>query len=257
MGGPPGGGPPGGGGFLPIPGPGAAAGGGGGKLGGNPPRVFDGTCSEVDTFMYEFNLYCLTNIGVDQVDNPMKRAALLLGFIQGENVKDWVKHWTIWALDEINTGHPSMDEHFWTTIARAFEQAFQDTGVTECTEEKLCHLSFTPGEVDTFIAKFKFLAKEARYQLDARSTITIFTSKLPFRMMDHLYKIVCPHDFAGWAEGARQYHQDNQAVQNIKDIHGDMPKKAPQKKVAGFSAAELAKMLNVKMPSPHPDAMDT
>ena len=123
---------------------------------------------------------------------PMKRAALLLGFIQGENVKDWVKHWTIWALDEINTGHPSMDEHFWTTIARAFEQAFQDTGAIECTEEKLCHLSFTPGEVDTFIAKFKFLAKEARYQLDARSTITIFTLKLPFRMMDHLYKLSAP-----------------------------------------------------------------
>ena len=71
LGGPPGGGPPGGGGFLPIPGPGAAAGGGGGKLGGNPPRVFDGTCSKLDTFMNEFNLYCLTNIGVDQVDNPI------------------------------------------------------------------------------------------------------------------------------------------------------------------------------------------
>ena len=76
-------------------------------------------------------------------------------------------------------------------------------------------------------------------------------------MMDHLYKIVCPCNFAGWAEGARQYHQDNQAVQNIRDIHGDMPKKAPQKKVARFSVAELVKILNVKMPSPHPDNMDT
>ena len=58
-------------------------------------------------------------------------------------------------------------------------------------------------------------------------------------------------------DGARRYHQDNQAVQNIRDIHGDTPRKAPQKKVAGFSAADLAKILNVKMPSPHPDAMDT
>ena len=69
--------------------------------------------------------------------------------------------------------------------------------------------------------------------------------------------IVHPRDFAGWADGACQYHQDNQAVQNIKDIHGDMPRKAPQKKVAGFLVAELAKILNVKMPSPHPDAMNT
>ena len=83
-----GGGPPGGGGVFPLPGPGATAGGGGGKLGGNPPRIFDGTRSEADAFMNEFSLYRLTNIGADQIDNPMKRAALLLGFIQGENVKD-------------------------------------------------------------------------------------------------------------------------------------------------------------------------
>ena len=101
-GGPPGGGrggPPGGGGFFPAVGPGVA-GGGGGKLGGNPPRIFDGTRSEADTFRNEFNLYCLTNIGADQVDNHMKRTALLLGFIQGENIKDWVKRWIVWSLNQ-------------------------------------------------------------------------------------------------------------------------------------------------------------
>ena len=207
--------------------------------------------------MNELNLYHLTNTGADQVGNPMKRAVHLLGFIQGENIKDWVKRWTMWALDQYNTGLLSMDEHYWNTIARAFKQAFQDTGATERTKEKLCHLSFTPGEIDGFIAKFESLANKAGYQLNARSTITLFTSKLPYQIMNHFYKIVCPHDFAGWADGARQYHQDNQAVQNIKDIHGDTPRKAPQKKVAGFSAADLAKILNVKMLSPHPDAMDT
>ena len=206
--------------------------------------------------MNEFNLYCLTNIGMYQVDNPMKRVALLLGFIQGENVKDWVNCWTIWTLDQYNTGLLSTDEHYRSTIARAFEQAFQDTGATEYAEEKLQHLSFTPGEVDGFIAKFESLANKAGYQLNARSTITLFVSKLPYKMMDHLYKIVHPCDFAGWADGACQYHQDNQAVQNIKDIHGDTPRKAPQKKVAGFSAADLAKILNVKTLLPHPDAMD-
>ena len=75
-----GGGPPGGGGAFPAAAPGPAVG-GGGRLGGNPPRVFDGTRSEADSFMNEFNLYRLTNIGADQVDVPMKRAVLLLGFI--------------------------------------------------------------------------------------------------------------------------------------------------------------------------------
>ena len=82
----------------------------------------------------------------------MKRAALLLGFIQGEDVKDWVKRWTIWALDQYNTGLVSTDEHYWNTITRAFETSFQDTGATERAEEKLRHLTFTPGEIDGFIA---------------------------------------------------------------------------------------------------------
>ena len=64
---------------------------------------------------------------------------------------------------------------------------FQDTGATEHAEEKLCHLTFTPGEIDGFIAKFESLANEAGYSLNNRSTITLFASKLPNKMMDHLY----------------------------------------------------------------------
>ena len=127
----------------------------------------------------------------------------------------------------------------------------------ERAEEKLRHLAFTPGEIDGFIAKFESLANEAGYALNNRATITLFASKLPNKMMEHLYKVVRPRDFTGWADAARQYHQDNQAVQNIRDIHGDTPRKAPQKQFAGFSAADLAKILKVKMPSPDPNAMDT
>ena len=127
----------------------------------------------------------------------------------------------------------------------------------ERAEEKLCHLSFTPGEIDGFIAKFESLANKAGYLLNNRSTITLFASKVPHQMMNHLHKIVRPRDFAGWSKGAHQYHQDNQAVQSIRDIHGDTPRKPPQKKTAGFTTAELAKILKVKMLSLDPDAMDT
>ena len=72
----------------------------------------------------------------------------------------------------------------------------------EHAEKKLRHLAFTPGEIDGFIAKFESLANEAGYSLNDRSTITLFASKLPFQMMNHLYKIVHPREFAGWADGA-------------------------------------------------------
>ena len=111
---PPGGGsgPPGHSGFgFPIgpPGEGGAPGGGrnpgqGGKLGGNPPTEFDNDQSNAKTFMNEFSLYRMANIDAKQMVNPMKQTALMLGFVKGPNIKDWVRHWTNWTLREFNIG---------------------------------------------------------------------------------------------------------------------------------------------------------
>ena len=125
----------------------------------------------------------------------MKRTALFLGFIKGPNVKDWDKRWTTWTIQEFNTGRLPTDEFYWTEIARGFQNAFQDTGSRERAEDKLCHLTFTPGDVDMFIAQFESLAEEATYPLNTKSTLTLFVSKLPFKMMDHILKVVRPHDF--------------------------------------------------------------
>ncbi|KAH8978357.1 hypothetical protein EDB83DRAFT_2327335 [Lactarius deliciosus] len=221
----PSGGPPGGGGLGIEGGATPGAGGANGKLGGNPPTDFDGTRALADQFMQEFNLYRLTNINVEQMVSPMKRAALLLGFIKGPNVKDWVKRWTNWIINKMNTGRVHMSEHYWTEISHAFQQAFQDTG----------------------------LAAEATYPINAQSTLSLFASKLPFRMMDHIYKVIHPIDFQGWADGVQQFHQDNTTVQNIRGKYEDMPKKRNSK----VNLYQLAKVLGVKMPSPNPNAMDT
>jgi hypothetical protein len=78
--------------------------------------------------------------------------------------------------------------------------------------------------------------------------------------MDHILKVVRPHDFQGWSEAAHQYHQDNIAVQNIKGIYEDTPRKSTfQKKPnpTGFTPQQWARILGVKMPLPNPNAMDT
>jgi hypothetical protein len=124
-----GGGPSGGGAPPPVP-PGGGGGGGrggggggggaglppavppgapGGKLGGNPPTEFNGDRSLADEFMNAFNLYRLTNIDTEQMLNPMKRATLLLGFIKGPNIKDWVKRWTTWIITQYDTGLATTD----------------------------------------------------------------------------------------------------------------------------------------------------
>ena len=129
---------------------------------------------------------------------------------------------------------------------RGFQNAFQDTGSREHAEDKLRHLMFTSGNVDTFIAQFELLAEEATYPFNTKLTLTLFASKLPFKMMDHILKVVRPHHFQGWADAARQYHQDNMAVQNIKGIFDDTLRKSTyqQKKPnpTGFTPQQWAKI---------------
>ncbi len=190
--------------------------------------------------------------------NPMKCTALMLGFIKGPNVKDWTKRWTNWMVREFTTGRPTMDKHYWSEVARGFQIAFQDTGARERAEDKLRHLAFIPNEVDTFITQFESLATEATYDLDAQPTLSLYASKLPFKMVDHIYKVVRPSDFQGWAEATHQYHQDNTAVQNIWGIFKETPKKTS---TGGgrpkMSTQLLARILGVKMLTPNPNAMDT
>jgi hypothetical protein len=260
--GPPGGGPPAGGGGPPAGGHGAGGGagggpGGGGKLGGNPPPEFDGNRSYALTFMNKFNLYRLANMDAEQMTQPLKRAALLLGFIKGPNINDWVQLHTDEMLDRYNRGIDPNDPIYWDDLGQKFMQAFNDTASRERAEEKLQHLAWIPGDVDTFLAQFRTLADQAQYPLTAKPTITLLSTKLPYKMMQHIYMVVKPQDFEGWEEAARQYHQDNTAVQNIRGINDETPRKAFTNKKTGFSAKQWAQILGVKMPTPDPNAMDT
>ena len=75
-------------------------------------------------------------------------------------------------------------------------------------------------------------------------------------MMQHIFLIVKPVNFNGWADAARDYHQGNAALQGIRDISEDAPGKKTGKKT-GFSAKQWAQILGVKLPAIDPNAMDT
>ena len=186
----------------------------------------------------------------------MKRAALLLGFIKGPNVDAWVKLRTDEILRRFNWTLDQHDEIYWDEVGREFMNAFWDTASRERAEEKLRNLAWTPGDVDTFIAQFRTLADEAEYPLNDRPTISLFASKLPHKMMEHICLVVKPRDFQGWADAARQFHQDNTAVQNLRNLNNDIPRKFGNNKT-GISAKQWAQILGVKLPIPNSNVMDT
>jgi hypothetical protein len=275
-GGPPGSGPPGGSGPLHAPGPpggggaggggGAAGGGGGGngKLGGNPPEEFNGERSKANAFMNQFNLYRLSNYDAEPMVVPMKRATLLLGFIKGPLVDDWVKRWTQWAINQFAINHrPPTDEYYWTQISNGFQTAFQDTGARERAKKELHMLRWDPESIDTFLARFESLAEAADFELDSNPTKSILARKLPYSMVDHLYKVVKPGTYPEYCEAIRQFHADNTAVQNVKGYQnsGTPQKKDRRNLLGGYSQREWAKILGVdldKVELPkRSDAMDT
>jgi hypothetical protein len=292
-GGPPGSGPPAGSGPLHAPGPpgrGGAGGGGGaasgggrgnGKLGGNPPEEFNGERSKANAFMNQFNIYRLSNYDAEQMVVPMKRATLLLGFIKGSLVDDWVKRWTQWAINQFSINHrPPTDEYYWTQISNGFQTAFQDTGARERAKKELHMLRWDPESIDTFLARFESLAEAADFELDANPTKSILAKKLLFNMVDHLYKVVKPGTYPEYCKAIRQFHADNTAVQNLKGHQdkgalytkgqnglymkgqdGLYTKKDKKNLLGGYTANEWAKILGIdqsKIEMPRrSDAMDT
>jgi hypothetical protein len=275
-GGPPGSGPLGGSGPPHAPGPpgGGGAGGGGGavgsggggngKLGGNPPEEFNGEHSKANAFMNQFNLYRLSNYDAEPMVVPMKRATLLLGFIKGPLVDDWVKRWTQWAINQFAINHrPPTDEYYWTQISNGFQTAFQDTGARERAEKELHMLRWDPESVDTFLARFESLAETADFELDSNPTKSILARKLPYSMVDHLYKVVKPGTYPEYCKAIHQFHADNTAVQNVKGYQnsGTPQKKDRKNLLGGYSQREWAKILGVdldKVELPkRSDAMDT
>jgi hypothetical protein len=206
--------------------------------------------------MNQFNLHRITNIDAEQMTNPMKCAALFLGFIKGPNIKDWVKQWTNWTIDQFTMGRATTDEYYWSTIIHGFENAFRDTGAREHVEMHLNHLIMAQHEVDIFLAQFETMAHEAQHPLDTAPTLTLLASKLPFHMMNHIYKVNRPQTFVDWANAICQYHQDNTAVQNLRAMHEELRMRNATKQ-KGYTPQQLAKILGVKMPTPDANTMDT
>ena len=103
--------------------------------------------------------------------------------------------------------------------------------------------------MDTFITQFRTLADEAEYPLDECPTISLFASKLPHKMMEYIYLVIKPQSFQGWADTARQYHEDNTTVQKMRNLNSEVSRRFGNKKT-GFLAKQWAQILGVKLPTP-------
>jgi hypothetical protein len=98
----------------------------GGALYGAPPPFFRGDSKEADRFLLAFKGWRAVNSDKRTMMNPYSRAALILTFIDREDVQDWKEHELNLLNKRITNGHAKAEEYLWNKFEWAFKAAFKD-----------------------------------------------------------------------------------------------------------------------------------
>jgi len=251
-----GGGPPGGGGFpgvAPIGNPARST----DRLQGNPPMIFDGNRTKTLQFRAQWNLYQGINSTSDLMRNYYRRSLLFLGYIQGELVNEWVMYMTDWLMRQTEAGFPEHTRRLWDDTLRAFTRRFSNTMEKEQAQAELRKgFHMKEGDIDSYVATFERLARQADYNLDAPQTLDLFTAGLPKALFTKVYEQYEPTTFEAWKQAAMKKQQQYMHLQaRLNSLKTPTPKTTPRPNQWGPSQSGWAPR-NL----PHhqnPNAMDT
>jgi hypothetical protein len=132
------------------------------KTMGQLPQVFTGDCSQVDNFIEEVKGYLCLNQDVAGFDLPIKKIAFMLTLIKGPDTMGWTHD-----MGDFLDGLRPMDNilDLWTQFLEEFGQQFQDTQKEDHACMQLEGLRMCFPEINTYIAKFKELARQAGYMV--------------------------------------------------------------------------------------------
>ena len=107
-----------------------------------------------------------------------KRVSITLTRIRGPLVNDWV----VDQLDKLElrrTLYGPTSEHLWNEFIKEFKTTYTNTTERQDAHVKLKNLCMSSGDLDSYVATFKQLARRARYDHDAEGTLDIFQGGLP------------------------------------------------------------------------------
>jgi hypothetical protein len=120
----------------------------GGALYGAPPPFFKGDLKEANRFLLAFKGWRAVNSEKKTMMNLYSRVALILTFINGEDVQDWKEHELDLLNKQITNGHAWTEEYLWNEFKQAFKAAFNDLSKVlnmQTQLDKLLHVKATAG----------------------------------------------------------------------------------------------------------------
>ena len=137
---------------------------------------------------------------------PYKRVALCISYMRGPRVEDWADERQEHMDKEVADGLVKEYEGHWVDFRKAFQNTFTDLAEGITAEKDLKELRMKEGDIDTYIATFKKLARLAGYDEKEHGLISIFKKGLPnglaLRIIQHSSSI--PETLEGWMTEARQ-----------------------------------------------------
>jgi len=156
--------------------------------------------------MQQFDIHWGLNNNHEVMSNPYLHAMYFLSLIKEPLVNDWVndqvtdlRNKVVCMVNLI----PWTEDVLWNDVRDAFIAAYVDTTKAQTTFTKLQHLKMHKGDLDTYIATFKHLARDAGYDTNNVSTVNMFAQNLKTGLLSVIMHREClPITFTEWIAAA-------------------------------------------------------
>ena len=109
---------------------------------------------------------------------PYTRTLMMLTYIQGEQVNDWVKSQLHWLADCLQNRANAWEEYLYDTIKDHFNNTFTNSMIMQRAKHDLKSLHMVKDELDQYVTKFESLAELANYNLTEDLVIEKFLDRL-------------------------------------------------------------------------------
>ena len=152
-----------------------------GSLKGKAPEVFSGDRTKSKAFLTGLKIYFTLNRNKPDVKNVYSRTLIVLSYIQGPQVINWVET-QIEALEDdlrIICGNDEYDSMLWRDFEKRFKSAFISSTTKEAAFVKIRNLKMKGDHLDEYIAEHTTLIAEVKWDYDSEMSCHLFREGLP------------------------------------------------------------------------------
>jgi ribosomal protein S10 len=164
--------------------------------------VFTGDQGKANEFMHELKLYQFLNGAAPLMQDPYRKVAHALTFIQGPAVTEWKRSVENWIMRRPIPAPPHLD--IWEEFEQDFIQDWDDTNAHYKAAAELDKLKMEGSNIDHYITKFAELARKAQYQENDPAVLEKFKHGLPVRLLEASMHHDQPRDWEQWKQSTRR-----------------------------------------------------